>query len=343
MRYGWLRRGLAAGAVAALGALALVLVFPVYFRADDALHLEWASSHPNPLAAFVPAQATVLGVFRPLQSLAWWSLYRLFGLRPEPYQLLVTLLFLACLGLFVRLARRMFSTDAAWWSLGAFLTFFPYLISVVFWFSDLSFLLEGVLMLAAVIFLMEALAGRVCFAWGVGAYLLAVLAKEPVAFIVPAAGAALLLAEWRGLEGGVRRKGAGRGGGPRGNRGGGGLASPLAPRAPGCAARWRVERCQGVCRRAVAALREPVAGGGGRWPGDARAPGCVVEAPPPRWATHARHLGSDRHRGGCRTSSQACSRPRGGGDAGLPARPGGTAAARGGWCGLVYGAVLSGS
>jgi hypothetical protein len=207
MQYGWLRRGLAGGAFAALGGVALVQVFPVYFRADDALHLEWASSHPNPLAAFVPAQATVLGVFRPLQSLAWWSLYRLFGLRPEPYQLLVTLLFIACLDLFVRLGRRMFSKDAAWWSLGAFLTFFPYLISVAFWFSDLSFLLESVLMLAAVIFLMEALAGRVRFAWGVGAYLLAVLAKEPAAFIVPAAGAALLLAEWRGLESGVRRKG----------------------------------------------------------------------------------------------------------------------------------------
>src|SRR3972149_9978171 len=121
MRYGWLRHGLAAGAVAALGALALVLVFPVYFRADDALHLEWASSHPNPLAAFVPAKATVLGVFRPLQSLAWWSLYRLFGLRPEPYQLLVTLLFLACLGLLVRLSRGVFSAGQGRGALGAFL------------------------------------------------------------------------------------------------------------------------------------------------------------------------------------------------------------------------------
>jgi hypothetical protein len=208
MRLGWLSRAAAAAAAAVVGALALVRIVPVYFRADDALYLQWANSHPSPLAAFVHSQATVLGVFRPLQTLAWWSLWRVFGLRPEPYQLLVTFLFLACLGLLVRLARRLFSVGAGWWSLAAFLGFFPYLISVVFWFSDLSFLLESVLMLAAINLLVEALVGRVAFAWAVGAYLLAVLAKEPAAFVVPAAGAALLLADWRETSEVLRKRGA---------------------------------------------------------------------------------------------------------------------------------------
>jgi hypothetical protein len=208
MRFGRLSRPLAAGALAILGAVALVRALPVYFRADDALYLQWASRHPSPLAAFSPVQASMIGVFRPLQNLAWWSLWRVFGLHPEPYQLLVTLLFLACLGLLVRLGRRLFSPGAGWCSLIAFLAFFPYLVSVVFWFSDLSFLMESVLMLAAVNLLVEAVAGRVSFTWAVGAYVLSVLAKEPAAFIVPAAGAALLLAEWRETGTRLRRRGA---------------------------------------------------------------------------------------------------------------------------------------
>ena len=207
MQSRWVGRGLAAGGVAALGGLALVWAFPVYFRADDALHLEWASGHPNPLAAFMPGQASLLGVFRPLQNLAWWSMFRIFGLRPEPYQLLVTLLFLACLGLLVRLGRRLFSSGAGWCSLAAFLVFFPYLVSVVFWFSDLSFLLESALMLGAINLLVEAFAGRVGFGWAGLAYVLAVLAKEPAAFIVPAASGALLLADWGRLDLRLRMRG----------------------------------------------------------------------------------------------------------------------------------------
>jgi hypothetical protein len=199
---------LAVGGAAALGALALVLAFPVFFRADDALYLQWAATHADPIAAFLPSQATIIGVFRPLQDLAWWVLYRLFGLHPLPYQLVNTLLLATCLLLLADLGRRLFSPAAGWWAVAAVVVFFPYLMTVAFWFSDLSFLLETVLMLAAVCLLARALAGEVAFAWGAGAYVLAVLAKEPAAFIVPAAAAALLLVEGPDVPPRRRRRGA---------------------------------------------------------------------------------------------------------------------------------------
>ncbi len=197
-------------AVAALAALAVVVwvhAVPLYFRADDAIFLEWASTHANPLTAFVPAQATVVGVFRPVQNLAWWALLRAFGLNPAPYQFVVTALFLACLALLHRIATRMASRAAGWWAVASFLAVFPYLASVMFWFSDLSFLLETTLMLAAVSLLLDAFAGRLSFAWGIAAFVLSGLAKEPALAIVPAVVAAWLAARWRATEPTTRRRG----------------------------------------------------------------------------------------------------------------------------------------
>ena len=199
--------GVAAAAFAALAVVVWIREVPLYFRADDACFLEWAATHANPLTAFAPAQATVLGVFRPLQNLTWWVLVRAFGLNPAPYQFVVTALFLACLALLHRIATRMSSRAAGWWAVASFLAVFPYLASVVFWFSDLSFLLETALMLLAVSLLLDAFAGRLSFAWGGAAFVLSGLAKEPASAIVPAVAAAWLSAQWRTMEPARRRRG----------------------------------------------------------------------------------------------------------------------------------------
>ncbi len=197
----------AAVAVAALAVVVWVRAVPLYFRADDALFLAWASAHANPLTAFVPAQATLIGVFRPVQNLAWWALFRVFGLNPAPYQFVVTALFLGCLALLHRIAGRMASAAAGWWAVASFLVVFPYLASVMFWFSDLSFLLETTLMLVAIGLLVEAFAGRLSFAWGTAAFVLSGLAKEPALGIVPAVAATWLAAQWRTTEPARRRRG----------------------------------------------------------------------------------------------------------------------------------------
>ena len=183
--------------LAGLAACIWIWMFPVYFRADDARWLDWASAHANPLAALVPAQATVIDVFRPVQNLTWWVMFRAFRVHPAPYQFVVTALFIACLALLGRVASRIFSRAAGWWSVASFLVIFPYLASVTLWFSDLSYLIETVLMLAAIDLVAGFVAGRVALPWVITVYGLAVLAKEPALVVVPSVAVALLVSNGR--------------------------------------------------------------------------------------------------------------------------------------------------
>ncbi len=72
--------------------LGLVLSFlvpvliPVTFRSDDVQNLAWAARHSNPLDALVRSEAQMYSVYRPVQNLTWWAMYRAFGLEPYPYQ-----------------------------------------------------------------------------------------------------------------------------------------------------------------------------------------------------------------------------------------------------------------
>lgn len=180
-------------ALVALFCLWLVLRFPVYFRGDDATYLRWAAEHTSPGAAFDPGQAKLFGSLRPLQNLGWWCLYRLFGLAPLPYQLLLTLLFGFSFVWFGLLAERLFGRAAAVLSLAAYGAVFYFLGYIVFWFSDFTFVWEIFFLNLSLYFLLRAVQQKaVFFIPGIAAYLLAALAKEPAALIVPLVLAAYL-------------------------------------------------------------------------------------------------------------------------------------------------------
>ncbi|MGD8718887.1 MAG: glycosyltransferase family 39 protein [Candidatus Zixiibacteriota bacterium] len=183
-------------AALALSAL-LVWRYPVYFRADDAYFLEWAAEHDSPLAAFDPARAEIFSTIRPAVNLAWWGMYRLFGLNPLPYHLVLSLLFTFSFVIFYRLVEAAFSRRVAVASLLAYGCAFYYLCSVVFWFSDLTFALETFLLNLALLWLFRGAAGKVRYlAFGAIAWAGAVLTKEPSVIIGPLVLSALLLTRW---------------------------------------------------------------------------------------------------------------------------------------------------
>ncbi len=174
-------------ALAALAGAILTWRFPVYFRGDDATYLAWAAEHANPLAAFSPSAAVLFGSYRPVQNLVWWALYRLFGLHPLPYQFFCTALFLFSFVAYFRLIEIMHSRRVAVAAIVAYGVAFSFLGYVVFWFSDLTFILEVLFLNLALAWLLRGCldGGRALVVGGLF-FVLAALAKEPSALIVPA-------------------------------------------------------------------------------------------------------------------------------------------------------------
>ena len=71
---------LAVGAIA--GSWLAATLLPVYFRSDDASYLTWAASH-DASAVLVPAEARIVGMYRPEQNVVWLALCR-YGSRSHP-------------------------------------------------------------------------------------------------------------------------------------------------------------------------------------------------------------------------------------------------------------------
>lgn len=166
---------------------------PVYFRTDDVYWLGWALEHPNPVAALVP-QENLFGYYRPVPTLVWWVMARLFGFEPLGYQLVLAgAMVLGMVPLF-RIGRRL--TGEAW---GGFMAVgFYHALNVtvlyyVFWYSALTFGLELLLLLLAFDALTNGSTtpGRPAafVVWG----LLAGLAKEPAVVILPVVAGGLIL------------------------------------------------------------------------------------------------------------------------------------------------------
>jgi len=181
--------------------------FPVYFRADDIHYMNWSAAHPNPLWAFIPSEASILGSFRPLNTLAWWLCWRLFGLNPVPYQLVIGLIYGASFVFLFKLVALAFSRGAAVLSLLAYLVVFSGLSYIIFWFSDMTFVLE-VFLINLSLYLLVSAAIRTTrwLVWGVLAHIGACLAKEPALLIVPAVAAVFLATRWATIADRQRRK-----------------------------------------------------------------------------------------------------------------------------------------
>lgn len=183
-----------------VSALAITSFFPVYFRNDDSVYLSWVCHHDNPLSAFDRAQAPLFAVFRPLQNLTWWLLYHAFGLNPWPYQIVVTILYGLAFVFFYKLVLLLFSQRVALISLAAHVCIFFYLAYVIFWFSDLTFILEMLLMNLGLYLLVRAMQRRSTLLWGILAYVGAIWSKEPSILITPAVISGYLASDWKSLD-----------------------------------------------------------------------------------------------------------------------------------------------
>lgn len=180
-------------AALALAAVIPALGFPVYFRTDDVHWLGWALDHANPLAAFVPRE-NLFGYYRPLPTLAWWLMARLFGFDPLGYQLVLAGVSVLAMVPLYRIGRRL--VGAEWGGLAAVGLYHALNFTIlyyVFWYSALTFGLELLLLLLAFDALLDG-EGRparpVLFVvWS----LLAGLAKQPALLILPLVGGGLIL------------------------------------------------------------------------------------------------------------------------------------------------------
>lgn len=181
--------------------LVVVSQFPIYFRADDIIYIEWAHNHSTPLAAF---EELILGTYRPVLIGTWWFLYRLFALNPMPYQAFVLLAYGSSLIFYFKLVETVFSRRVAVFSLAAYSAVFFYLGYIVFWFSDLTYIVELFFMNLSLYLLIRAIKGEGSLFWGALSYVFATLSKEPAIIIVPAVAAFYLLSEWGALP--VRRR-----------------------------------------------------------------------------------------------------------------------------------------
>lgn len=182
-------------AALALAALIPLLGLPVYFRTDDVHWLGWAMDHANPLAAFDPGQ-NLFGYYRPVPTLAWWIMARLFGFEPLGYQLVLAAVAVGAMVPLYRIGRRLTGTE--WGGLAAVGLFHALnltLLYYVFWYSALTFGLELLLLLLAFDALLDGTKrpGRpVAFViFG----LLAGLAKQPALLILPIVAGGILLSE----------------------------------------------------------------------------------------------------------------------------------------------------
>jgi len=187
-------------AALSLAAIIPLLGLPVYFRTDDVHWLGWAASHPNPLAAFDPGQ-NLFGYYRPLPTILWWVLFRLFGFEPLGYQLVLAALGVGAMWPLNRIGRRITGLSSG--GLVAVALFHAAFVSILYfyyWFSALTFALEILLLVMALDALTDGpdIPGRpirfVVFS------LLAGLAKQPALLVIPAVAITMLLQSQRGMR-----------------------------------------------------------------------------------------------------------------------------------------------
>jgi hypothetical protein len=177
-----------------------LLGLPVYFRGDDSTYLRWAQSH-SLAEVFQPSQAVLFGVFRPMQNLTWWLLYRAFGLNPYAYQLLLASLFVGSMYFFYQIIRREGVVFPGILAVAAFFVPFHFLLYFLFWYSDLTFGIELFFVTGSVFFLAGGLNGDYQkFIWGAIFAVIAFFSKEPSLIIIPSFVACYLIGHWRDVK-----------------------------------------------------------------------------------------------------------------------------------------------
>jgi hypothetical protein len=188
-------------------ATVIVTQFPVYFRADDVYYLKWAHAHDYVLHSIMPSQAILMGMFRPVQNIAWWLLYHAFGLNPLPYHFFIVLLYGFSFLFYFKLIELVFSVRVACFSLLAYFSIFFYLIYIIFWFSDLTYVIELFFINLSLFLLIRTVKKGGSYIWGILGYLCAALSKEPAILIVPAVFSSYVFTQWKDLDPDRRKPG----------------------------------------------------------------------------------------------------------------------------------------
>ena len=157
----------------------ITFYFPVYFRADDVLYLNWAKKYTNPFLVFNPPEEIFKLWYRPILLLLWWCLYHLFELNSTYYQIVVFLFYGFSFVFFYKFVENAFSKNVALLSLIAYFLVFYFLGYIIFWFSDLTFILQLFFMNLSLYLFVVTINGKSFLIWGFLIYICAFLSKEP--------------------------------------------------------------------------------------------------------------------------------------------------------------------
>ncbi len=191
-----------------LASLFITFTFPVYFRTDDATYLNWAKTYAiSPWSALDPTKAVMSGHFRPVHTLTWWVLYTLFGSNPFPYQLFTTLLYGLSFICFFILVEHLFSRRIAFFSAGAYLVIFLSLSYIVFWFSDINYLLGLFFINLSIYLLVKGIKHGNWLPWGISGYILGSFSRELDVIIVPSVIVVFVASQWHRLSASERKRG----------------------------------------------------------------------------------------------------------------------------------------
>ena len=160
-------------------------LFPVYFRMDDALWLYMVSTN-SLFDILLPFKGIIFGLYKPVINLIWFFNYRLWGINPYMYQLLLNLLFFGSLFFFYKFLKEVFDNNIATIFPFCFLAIFTDFLYILFWFSDYTFTTELFFMsLSLFLFFSGFKKNKFRIFLGYICMILAFFSKDPSVIIIP--------------------------------------------------------------------------------------------------------------------------------------------------------------
>jgi len=166
-------------------AILITLLFPMFFRTDDSINLYWSAHHSIKDILNVPV-ASFWGMYRPFVNLFFSITYALFGLNPFGYQVVCISIFLIDLYLIYKLSKLYFNKTSAMSTIILFFVLFYSHFQMVFWFSDIVFIMHLMFTLLAIIFFLKSKRNSYYMIVSFLFALMGALTKEPAILIVTA-------------------------------------------------------------------------------------------------------------------------------------------------------------
>jgi hypothetical protein len=130
------------------------IIFPMFFRTDDAGMLYWVVHH-DLYDLFNVGVTSLGGAYRPFNVLFWSIGYRLFGLNPFGYQVTCITIFLLDLYLLYYLCKSYFDKSSGIVSLIIYCALFYNHFQMAFWFGDLIFSMHLMFAFLSLIFYLK--------------------------------------------------------------------------------------------------------------------------------------------------------------------------------------------